>query len=177
MYQSFRAVSFVTASQTGCRKCRVTKSQFTTTKSNFIYQHFFPLHMNNQRLLNTSRPNVWSVIKSLNNVEPLYYSNHQGLVPGVLFSGGVGRLTVQFRSWVASRSPPISVSDPKNQLRCHGYKVFMDWYGTFLKAIAVACRDVDVRNVKAIIIGPPDTPYEFGFFEVCISICDHRRIF
>jgi hypothetical protein len=30
----------------------------------------------------------------------------------------------------------------------------------------VACRDVDVRNVKAIIIGPPDTPYEFGFFEV-----------
>ena len=33
-------------------------------------------------------------------------------------------------------------------------------------ALAVACRDVDVRNVKAIIIGPPDTPYEFGFFEV-----------
>jgi hypothetical protein len=26
---------------------------------------------------------------------------------------------------------------------------------------------VDVRNVKAIIVGPPDTPYEFGFFEVC----------
>lgn len=34
-------------------------------------------------------------------------------------------------------------------------------------ALAVACRDVDVRNVKAIIIGPADTPYEFGFFEVC----------
>lgn len=34
-------------------------------------------------------------------------------------------------------------------------------------AIAVACRDVDVRNVKALIIGPPDTPYEFGFFDVC----------
>lgn len=33
-------------------------------------------------------------------------------------------------------------------------------------ALAVACRDVDVRNVRAIIIGPPDTPYEFGFFEV-----------
>lgn len=32
-------------------------------------------------------------------------------------------------------------------------------------SLAVACRDVDVRNVKAIIIGPPDTPYEFGFFE------------
>ncbi|CAG8952094.1 hypothetical protein HYFRA_00000832 [Hymenoscyphus fraxineus] len=33
-------------------------------------------------------------------------------------------------------------------------------------SLAVACRDVDVRNVKAIIIGPSDTPYEFGFFEV-----------
>ena len=35
-----------------------------------------------------------------------------------------------------------------------------------LLAIAVACHDADVRNVKALIIGPPDTPYEFGFFEV-----------
>ncbi|KAI9884358.1 MAG: hypothetical protein M1823_003854 [Watsoniomyces obsoletus] len=34
-----------------------------------------------------------------------------------------------------------------------------------MSALAVACRDVDVRNVRAIIIGPPDTPYEFGFFE------------
>lgn len=33
-------------------------------------------------------------------------------------------------------------------------------------ALAVACRDVDVRNVKALIIGPHETPYEFGFFEV-----------
>jgi len=33
-------------------------------------------------------------------------------------------------------------------------------------SIAVACRDVDVRNVRAVILGPPDTPYEFGFFEV-----------
>jgi ubiquitin-conjugating enzyme E2 Z len=33
-------------------------------------------------------------------------------------------------------------------------------------ALAVACRDVDVRNVKALIIGPPGSPYEFGFFEV-----------
>lgn len=33
-------------------------------------------------------------------------------------------------------------------------------------AIAVACRDIDVRNVKALIIGPHETPYEFGFFEV-----------
>lgn len=33
-------------------------------------------------------------------------------------------------------------------------------------AIAVACRDSDVQNVKAMIVGPPETPYEFGFFEV-----------
>jgi ubiquitin-conjugating enzyme E2 Z len=32
-------------------------------------------------------------------------------------------------------------------------------------SIAVACRDIDVRHVRALIIGPPDTPYEFGFFE------------
>ncbi|KAG5929905.1 hypothetical protein E4U42_003966 [Claviceps africana] len=35
-------------------------------------------------------------------------------------------------------------------------------------AIAVACRDVDVRNVRAIIMGPHETPYEFGFFEFAI---------
>jgi ubiquitin-protein ligase len=33
-------------------------------------------------------------------------------------------------------------------------------------ALAVAYQDHDIRNVKALIIGPPDTPYEFGFFEV-----------
>ncbi|KUJ11058.1 UBC-like protein [Mollisia scopiformis] len=36
-------------------------------------------------------------------------------------------------------------------------------------SLAVACRDIDVRNVKAIIIGPPDTPYEFGFFEFAVK--------
>ncbi|PHH89030.1 hypothetical protein CDD83_6727 [Cordyceps sp. RAO-2017] len=35
-------------------------------------------------------------------------------------------------------------------------------------AIAVACRDIDVRNVKALIIGPHETPYEFGFFEFSV---------
>jgi ubiquitin-conjugating enzyme E2 Z len=41
-------------------------------------------------------------------------------------------------------------------------------------ALAVACRDIDVRNVKALIIGPHETPYEFGFFEVCKSSgCGH----
>ncbi|RAL59124.1 hypothetical protein DID88_006770 [Monilinia fructigena] len=36
-------------------------------------------------------------------------------------------------------------------------------------SLAVACRDIDVRSVKAIIIGPPDTPYEFGFFDFSIK--------
>ncbi|KAI9868873.1 MAG: hypothetical protein M1830_005504 [Pleopsidium flavum] len=36
-------------------------------------------------------------------------------------------------------------------------------------SLAVACKDVDVRNVKALIIGPPDTPYEFGFFEFAVK--------
>ncbi|KAM0255420.1 hypothetical protein ACHAQJ_005788 [Trichoderma viride] len=36
-------------------------------------------------------------------------------------------------------------------------------------AIAVACRDVDVRNVRALIMGPHETPYEFGFFESLMS--------
>ncbi|KAG5984924.1 hypothetical protein E4U55_002506 [Claviceps digitariae] len=35
-------------------------------------------------------------------------------------------------------------------------------------AIAVACRDIDVRNVRAIIMGPHETPYEYGFFEFAI---------
>lgn len=42
-------------------------------------------------------------------------------------------------------------------------------------ALAVACRDVDVRNVKALIIGPHDTPYEFGFFEVRNLLCRPSR--
>ncbi|CAK7237357.1 hypothetical protein SCUCBS95973_009932 [Sporothrix curviconia] len=36
-------------------------------------------------------------------------------------------------------------------------------------SLAVACRDMDVRNVTAMILGPPDTPYEFGFFEFTIK--------
>lgn len=37
-------------------------------------------------------------------------------------------------------------------------------------AIAVACRDSDVQNVKAMIVGPPETPYEFGFFDVSCKL-------
>ncbi|KAF2187021.1 UBC-like protein [Zopfia rhizophila CBS 207.26] len=36
-------------------------------------------------------------------------------------------------------------------------------------SLAVACRDIDVRHVRALIIGPPDTPYEFGFFEFSVK--------
>jgi hypothetical protein len=34
------------------------------------------------------------------------------------------------------------------------------------EALAVVCKDADIRDVKALIIGPPNTPYQFGFFEV-----------
>ena len=40
---------------------------------------------------------------------------------------------------------------------------------TLVTALAVACRDIDVRHVRALIIGPPDTPYEFGFFEFSVK--------
>lgn len=33
-------------------------------------------------------------------------------------------------------------------------------------ALAVHTEDSDIREVRALIIGPPETPYEFGFFEV-----------
>ncbi|RWA11406.1 hypothetical protein EKO27_g3724 [Xylaria grammica] len=36
-------------------------------------------------------------------------------------------------------------------------------------SLAVAFRDRDVRNVKAMIIGPHETPYEFGFFETSLK--------
>jgi len=36
-------------------------------------------------------------------------------------------------------------------------------------SLAVACRDNDVRHLRALIVGPPDTPYEFGFFELSIK--------
>ena len=36
-------------------------------------------------------------------------------------------------------------------------------------SLAVAYRESDVRSVRALIIGPPETPYEFGFFEFDIK--------
>jgi len=36
-------------------------------------------------------------------------------------------------------------------------------------SLAVACRDNDVRQIRALIVGPPDTPYEFGFFELSVK--------
>ena len=35
-------------------------------------------------------------------------------------------------------------------------------------SLAVACEDSNVRYVKALIIGPPGTPYEYGFFDFAI---------
>ncbi|EXJ77866.1 hypothetical protein A1O3_09025 [Capronia epimyces CBS 606.96] len=35
-------------------------------------------------------------------------------------------------------------------------------------SIAVGCQEQDVRHVKALIIGPHGTPYEYGFFEFSI---------
>ncbi|KAK2743518.1 hypothetical protein FQN57_004815 [Myotisia sp. PD_48] len=36
-------------------------------------------------------------------------------------------------------------------------------------SLAVACQEHDIRHVKALIVGPPGTPYEFGFFEFSIK--------
>lgn len=32
-------------------------------------------------------------------------------------------------------------------------------------SIAAECRETNLRHIRALIVGPPDTPYEFGFFE------------
>lgn len=37
-------------------------------------------------------------------------------------------------------------------------------------SIAVAYQDRNVRNVRALIIGPPDTPYQYGFFEFNLKV-------
>lgn len=34
------------------------------------------------------------------------------------------------------------------------------------EALAVACGDTDIRYVRALIVGPMGTPYQFGFYEV-----------
>ncbi|OJJ46218.1 hypothetical protein ASPZODRAFT_133226 [Penicilliopsis zonata CBS 506.65] len=36
-------------------------------------------------------------------------------------------------------------------------------------SLAVACQDSDIRKVQALVVGPPETPYEFGFFEFSIK--------
>ncbi|PCG91431.1 Ubiquitin-conjugating enzyme, E2 [Penicillium occitanis (nom. inval.)] len=36
-------------------------------------------------------------------------------------------------------------------------------------SLAITYDDSDIRNVKALIVGPPGTPYEFGFVEVSTS--------
>ncbi|GIJ98205.1 hypothetical protein Aspvir_000320 [Aspergillus viridinutans] len=36
-------------------------------------------------------------------------------------------------------------------------------------SLAVAYKDSDIRNVTAIVLGTPGTPYQFGFFEFSVS--------
>lgn len=38
------------------------------------------------------------------------------------------------------------------------------------EAIAVACQDSNIQHIKALIVGPPETPYEFGFFEFNVRL-------
>jgi len=50
-------------------------------------------------------------------------------------------------------------------------EILIDEINTNLSAFAIAFKEEDVRDVRALIIGPPGTPYEFGFFEVCLQVC------
>lgn len=64
----------------------------------------------------------------------------------------------------------------RSLVRCKGLRISVRSDGTIHAsctrarltpaALAVACRDIDVRSVRALIIGPHKTPYEFGFYEV-----------
>jgi len=36
-------------------------------------------------------------------------------------------------------------------------------------SLAVAVQESDIRHVRALIVGPPDSPYQFGFFEFTIN--------
>lgn len=84
-------------------------------------------------------------------------------------SGAGTRLTDHWcRNWVICRDSKIHVS-------LHSLLRSLDLL-LICPALAVACRDVDVRNVKALIVGPPDTPYEFGFFEVWPAPRDNQAM-
>lgn len=37
-------------------------------------------------------------------------------------------------------------------------------------ALAVSTQDSNMRQIRALIVGPPDSPYEFGFYEVCVCV-------
>ncbi|PGH36481.1 ubiquitin-conjugating enzyme E2 Z [[Emmonsia] crescens] len=49
-----------------------------------------------------------------------------------------------------------------------GREISQIQHGTDL-SLAVACKEADIRSIKALIVGPPETPYEFGFFEFSIK--------
>ncbi|EGE78410.2 ubiquitin-conjugating enzyme E2 Z [Blastomyces dermatitidis ATCC 18188] len=48
-----------------------------------------------------------------------------------------------------------------------GREISQIQHGTDL-SLAVACKESDIRSMKALIVGPHETPYEFGFFEFSI---------
>jgi len=50
-------------------------------------------------------------------------------------------------------------------LLLHSLQIFL----LTCEAIAVAAPDSDVRHVKALIIGTPGSPYEYGYFEFDIK--------
>lgn len=82
-------------------------------------------------------------------------------VAGPFLPREVAKLVLAVGDWSDSEGlQPVYV--------CLGPSIFngIQLIGCLDEALAVACKDVDVRNVKALVIGPPETPYEFGFFEV-----------
>lgn len=59
---------------------------------------------------------------------------------------------------------------------CFTFSFFRDYELRYIfPALAVACQESDIRNVKALIVGPPGSPYQFGFFEVCLSRLHSRK--
>ncbi|KAL2379045.1 hypothetical protein RJZ90_005564 [Blastomyces dermatitidis] len=54
-----------------------------------------------------------------------------------------------------------------------GREISQIQHGTDL-SLAVACKESDIRSMKALIVGPHETPYEFGFFEITL---EHHQLF
>ena len=53
-------------------------------------------------------------------------------------------------------------------MRIHRELLELDRTGDL--SIAASFKDEDIRRLRALIVGPPETPYEFGFFEFNVKI-------